>query len=405
MTTAQRIEEYIKECFDTNSLNIHEFFSCIIDGETNDICWTDDKGKIDMDIVNYASELLGISVEDILTRSDDARARWGRKYPYVWKKRAFDHAYKRTFYGNAYDTMRLYEAIFDTKFDVPYPTRYNYPDVINRLVEQLKDIDKSLPGTFHPNADLTDMVINTENFCEFDEIEEMTLSFIDMLTNAKSLFLKAVHQGLTEDEISEYNFLTTVLGIRDRYYVRGYLRYNELITVRDLYSEINADNFNEYVVFRKAELFRPWCCTGFIKNRELVEKYLEVFPAAKGLMRQFADSVSQFYCSFVWSDAQPEELDEIDLMYGITEVDENAPKQRTYLYVPKTKEELNGADEISDTLRAYCRPAKLGGIAIKSVVESTAQSVKHITYLMNKVHHNNFVDWRLSELSGGGDDE
>ena len=405
MTKAQRIEEYIKECFDTNSINIQEFFSNICDGETYDICWTDEKGKIDMDVVNYASELLGISVEDILTRNDDARGKWGRKYPYVWHKRSFDHAYKKTFYGKGYDAMRMYEAIFDTKLDAPYPTRYNYPDVIDRLIDQLKEIDKSLPGTFHPDAELTNMVIDTDNFCEFGDIKETTLSFIDMLTNAKALFLKAVHQGLTQDEIMEYNFLTTVLGIRDRYYVRGYLRYNELMIARELYSEINEDNFDEYVVFRKADLFKPWCCVGFIKNRELVEKYLKVFPRAKGLMRQFADSVSQFYCSFVWSDAQPEELDEIDLMYGITEVDENAPKQRTYLYVPKTKEELNGADEISATLRSYCRPAKLGGIAIKSVVESTAHSVKHITYLMNKVHHNNFVDWRLSEQSGGTDNE
>ena len=405
MTKAQRIEAYIKECFETNNINIKEFFSYFDDGESSDICWTEEKGKRNMNAVNYASELLGITVDDILTRSDEARAKWGKKYPFVWKKRAFDHAYKRTFYGKGYDTMRMYEAIFDTKLDVPYPTRYNYQDVINRLIEQLKEIDKSLPGTFHPDAELLDMVIDTENFCEFEEIEETTLSFIDMLTNAKALFLKAVHQGLTAEEIMEYNFLTTVLGTRDRYYVRGYLRYNELMAVKELYAEINEDNFAEYVVFRKAELFKPWCCTGFIENRVLVEKYLVAFPAAKGLMRQFADRVSQFYCSFIWSDAKPEEPDEVEIEFGLVDVDENAPKQRSYLYVPKTKEELNGADEISDTLRSYCRPAKLGGIAIKSVVESTAQSVKHITYLMNKVHHNNFIDWHLSEQSGGGNDE
>lgn len=405
MTKAQRIEAYIKECFETNSINIKEFFSNICDGEANDICWTDNKGKININVVSYASELLGISVDDILTRSDEARAKWGRKYPFVWKKRAFDHAYKKTFYGKGFDTMRLFEAIFDTKLEEPYPTRYDYQDVTRRLIEQLKEIDKSLPGTYHKGADLTNLVIDTENFCDFSDIEEMTLSFIEMIQNAKKLFVKAIHQDLDANEIMEYNFLTSVLGVRDRYYVRGYLRYNELVAARELYSEVNEDNFEEYIIFRKADTFRPWCCVGFIENRELVEKFLAAVPSAKGLMRQFADSVSQFYCSFIWSDAAPVEPDEVELEYGINYDDEEAPRQHTSLYVPKTPEELNGADAISEKLRSYCRPAKLGGISVKVTKNSAERSLKHITTLMKLVHHNNYIDWQLSEQSGGGTNE
>lgn len=407
MTKAQRIEAYIKECFETNCINIKEFFSNICEGKAYDICWTDKNGKIDMEIVSYASELLGISIDDILTRNDEAQAKWWRRYPYVWHKKAFDEAYKRTFFGDGYDIMRLYEVIFDTKTDAPYPTRYDYQDVKKRLFNELKEIDKSLPGTYHEGAHLTNLMIDTDNFCEFEEIEEMTLSFIEMMKNAKALLLKAVHQDLTPEEAMEFNFLSTSLGVRDRYYVRGYLRYNDLVAIRDLYSEINEDNFDDYVIFRKADNFKPWCCVGFVKNRELVEKYLEVVPQAKGLMRQFADDVSQFYCTFVWSDAKPIEPDEIELEYGITYDEEEAPKERTSLYVQKTKEELNGADSISDSLRAYCRPAKLGGIPVKIAKNSAERSLKHITHLMKLIHHNNLVEWRISRqsLSGGGANE
>lgn len=407
MTKVQRIEAYIKECFDTYCINIKEFFSTTYEGKAYDICWTGKNGKIDMEIVSYASELLGMRVDDILTRNDEAQAKWWRKYPYIWHKKAFDQAYKRTFYGDGYDVMHLYEVIFDTKLDTPYPTRYDYQDITKRMLDELKEIDKSLPGTYHAGAHITNLMINTDNFCEFDEIEDMTLSFIEMIKNAKALLLKAVHQDLTPDEAREFNFLSTILGVRDRYYVHGYLHYNDLVAIRDLYAEINEDNFDEYVIFRKADHFKPWCCIGFVKNRDLVEKYLEAVPQAKGLMRQFTDDVSQFYCTFVWSDAKTIEPDEIEIEYGIDYDEEEARKERTSLYVQKTKDELNGADLISDSLREYCRPAKLGGIPVKITRSSAERSLKHITRLMKLVHHNNFIDWRISRqsLSGGGASE
>ena len=65
MTKAQRIEEYIKECFETYGVPIEEFFSYQDEDGYEDFDWTDGKGKINMKAVNYASELLGISVDEI----------------------------------------------------------------------------------------------------------------------------------------------------------------------------------------------------------------------------------------------------------------------------------------------------------------------------------------------------
>ena len=410
MTKAQLIEEYIKECFETYGVPIEEFFSYQDEDGYEDIDWTDGKGKINMKAVNYASELLGISVDEILTRSDEAMAKWWKKYPYLWHRKAFEYSYARTFYGKGYDDMRLLEAIFDTKLEQPYPTRFDYDDVVRRMIKQLKELNISIPGAYHEGATITKLYIDTENFCEYEDIELMTNSFVDMVIVARDLCLKAIHSELNQEEIQEYNFLTTVLGTRDRYYVRGYLRYNELMKVRELYADISEENFDEYIIFRKADTFHPWCCAGFVNNRMLVEKYLKVVPQAKGRMRQFADKVSQFFCSFIWSDAkemEPDELDEIEAAFGIEEEFTERPKERTTIFVPKNNEELNGADKVSEMLRSYCRPSKLGGIAIKTSPSSAERSLKHITTLLNVVHHNNFIDWCASTLGtvGGGADE
>lgn len=415
MTKAQRIKAYIRECFEENSINIKEFFSNICEGTAYDICWTDKNGKIDMGIVSYASELLGISVDDILTQNDKAITKWWDKYPYFKYTEAYKYAYDRTFYGDGYDSMRLCEVIFDTKIDAPYPTRYNYQDVIKRLLEELKEIDKSLPGTYHKGAHITNLTICTNNFCEFEEIEEMTESFISMLERAKELFLKVIFSELTEDEIKEYNMLVTVLGLRDKYYTGGYLRYNELLLVKDQYKHLTHENFYDDIVFKHGLDFTPWRCKGFIENRDLVVRYLKVMPDAKGFMREFAVAVSQFLCNFVWSDAKPyvfspeeeEEMAYIDELLGQEPVPyDERPKQHTEFYVKKTQEELAGDNFTADLLLKYCRPEKLGGISVRTP-KYTEDPLDRITALLGKVLHNNYIERLpyLADNSGGSKNE
>jgi len=405
MTKAQRIEEYIKECFKTYCIDITEFFSVVIDDEVQDICWTESNGKINMKAVQYASELLGISVDDILARNNDAMAKWWQKYPYLWHLHAYNHAYESTFYGKGYESIKLVEAIFDTKLDQPYPSRYDIKDIARRLDNELKEIDKSLPGTYHKGAHITNLSVTTDNFFEFDEIEEMTESFINIINAFKSLTLKALNDELAQDEIYEFNFLSTVLGFRDRFYVKGFLRYNDLVFAKAIYADVTEQNFDDYFVFRKEFAFRPWCCTGFINNRALVEKYLSVIPTAKAEMRQFSELVSQFYCSFIWSDAELIEPDpETEAFFGKDEFDEPI-KQRTTLYIPKNTEEYGNGAEYANVLIEYCRPAKLGGIPVKTPTNSRVQLFEHFPFMMQHTFANTFQDWCSSHSTGGDANE
>lgn len=408
MTKAQRIEEYIKDCFKTYCIDISEFFSVVTDNEeAQDICWTDNKGKIDMRTVQYASELLGISVEDILALNDEAAAKWWRKYPYLWHLHSFNYAYEKSFFGKGYDSIKMVEAIFDTKLNCPYPPRYNFNDIKKRLEDELKEIDKSLPGTYHKNAKITNLKITTDNFIEFEHIEEMTESFIDMIHTLKSLTLKALKDELPQDEIYEFNFLSTVLGFRDRFYVKGFLRYNDLLFAKSIYSDVTEENFNNYFILRKAFDFKPWHCTGFANNRAIVESFLSVMPSAKAEMRQFSELASQFFCSFIWSDAELEEPD-AELAEYIDEDEPQEPtKQRTTLFIPKTGEEYGDGKEFAKALIEYCRPAKLGGIPVKTPGEcmATAQLIEHFNFMTQHNFTNDFSAWCKSHSSGGGTDE
>jgi len=405
MTKAQRIEAYIKECFDTYSINMKEYFSVMLDGETHDIVWVDKKGKIDMRIVEYVSEILGLNVEDILTRNDNAVAKWWKKYPYLWHLKAYNYAYDSTFFGKGYADMKLFEAIFDTKLDYPYPSRYDIKDIAHRLDQELREIDKSLPGTYHEGAQITNLSVTTDNFCDFDEIEEMTESYITMICNFKVLVLRALKEELSQDEICELNFLSTILGFRDRFYTKGFLRYNELISMRDIFCDVTEENFDDYFVLRKALNFRPWCCLNFVSNKSLVERYLSVLPCAKSEMRRFSVQVSQFFCSFIWSDAELVEPDPEIADYFDDEDLEEPIKQRTTLYIPKTKEEFGNGDEYAKLLIEYSRPVKLGGIQVRTPAEMAERSVLHIQTMMKRTFANDFHTWCAIHSTGGGANE
>lgn len=417
MTKEKKIAAFINECFDSLGVNIKEyFFFDFEEGKWEEIPWCYEDGSANTEALKYAAELLGVSFSDILALNDKVITKWWNKYPYFKHIKTYKYAYDRTFYGDGYDEIRMFEAIFNTKYDGGYPARFSKNSIQRRLEEGLRELDKSLPGTYHNGATITDLRIAAANFCEFEDIVEMTESFISMVERAKELFLKVIFSELDEDEIQEYNMLVTVLGLRDKYYTRGYLRYNEILLVKDQYKHLTTENFYDDIVFKHGLDFTPWRCKGFIENRNLVERYLTVMPDAKGFMREFAVAASQFLCDFLWSDAKPyvfspeeeEEMAYIDELVGQEPIPyDERPKQRTEFYVKKTKEELDGDDVAADLLLGYCRPEKLGGIPVRMPRYTQEASFSRINTLLGKVLHNNFIERcaYLAENSGGGSNE
>lgn len=419
MTKAQRIEEYIKDCFEVFHLNYKEYYYYEFEeGNPEEILWADDKGKISISAVEHASEVLGISVENILACNDDARRKWLRKYPFFWCMPGYEYSYEKSFYAPGFENLRLIERIFDSDLHEQYPVRFDYDDVVKRMIEKLKLQDRVEPGSFHEGASIQQLQITTENFCSFDRIEEMTISFIEMIKTATRLFLKALREELCAEEVEEYNLLVSVLGLRDRYYTRGYLYYNQLLKVKEFYCDLNEETFSSVIVFKRALNFKPWRYSEFICNKDLVQDYLNVMPQAKAIMREYAMEVSRFRCVFIWSDAKPitfspeEEKMLSDFNEVIGEEDipvEQRAKERSFVNIDKTSEELNGEEKTAEKIIGYCRPVKLGGLAVRMPQPDNdpLAMIKHINTLLGKVEHNNYIERIIarSNSSGGASDE
>lgn len=414
MIKAQKVERYIKECFDELSINYKEYFYYDYEdnGNYEDIYWIDESGNINMDAVAHASKILGISVADILSTNEGALLKWLKKYRYFWDIKPFYMAYKKSLCDDSFDTCRLMEVVFDIEDEVNYNSCFNYEDITKRLIMQLRDIDKLLPGTFHHGAQIMNLHIETSRFCRFDNIKEMTESYICMVNTVTNLFLKAIQSELTENEVQEYNLLVSALGLRDPYYTKGYLYYDGLVKAKDTYRTVTSENFNEFVIMKHWKNFQPWRCANFINDRELVERYLSVVPQAKAEMSKYAMSISHFVCDFVWSDAKamvdsPEIEALCDSIYEIVGEApvpiKERPKEHTTLYVKKTVEELFGDDVTAKKITEYCRPEKLGGIPVKAFLSmsdfSMTNSIKRITALLGKISSNNFVQSIVDEAN------
>ena len=131
MANSKDIVKFIKDCFEEYSLNFREIFYYAFNGYLpEEIEWTDQNGQISPRIVSHASEILGLNPEDITSANKDAMDKWFKKYPYYGLVPPFKFAYERTFYGDGFDEIRLFETIFEIKSDLKYPPRFDYRHII-----------------------------------------------------------------------------------------------------------------------------------------------------------------------------------------------------------------------------------------------------------------------------------
>lgn len=393
MARAEKIEEFIRECFEMYGLDYEEFADSSADVRNNPKKFLEIKDGLNMYGVTEAAKVLGVSPEALLNMDEDAAAKWYKKYPYFFHITGFDQAYRRSFHDDSYDTIRLLEVLFNKKPCAP--TRYNYDDVLRRLISLLKEIDKSIPGTYHEDAEMTKIGIYTENFCHYEKIAELVESYITMVKRAEELFLKALIMELSIEEIHEYNFLVSTVGIEDQVgHGYGFLYYDLLKKFIPVYQEEGYADFFSYVRISPLRAPKLWRCAEFASNKDLVQRFVEVYPRAKPLMRDFAMQVSKFSCQFTWSDAEPvrfspeeeAELDDFDRMLGNEPLsEENRAKVQTLVYVPKTAAELNGNNQFADMLRVLSGPVKLGGVALPDRAADKLSNTERIGRVQTRV--------------------
>lgn len=341
-------------------------------------------GELNIYVIESIAAMIGVTPQSLISMSDDSM-KWLKKYPYFIHKPAFDAARRKSFHDNRYDTLHLLEVIYDKILVPEQPTRYNPYEVAQRLESFLRKTDEAFPGTYHKGAKIKDIYMRTDYFSHFDSIDILVSSYLGIINRIQELFFKAWDVELDDEEVKEYNFLVLAIGIQDRECESNkYLLYNNLKSLVRVYRAEGYKSFFSFVRIKHDKQFKPWICAEFSDNKELVQKFVDIFPESKIKMRNYALQVSKYECHFTWSDAElaysAEELeftnDALSSMGETPLTTENVPQAQTSVYLDKTTEELQGDAEYVEKLRTLAGPAKLGGVIARAPELGTLSKIE-----------------------------
>jgi len=363
-----KIQDYVKDYCKTYSINYDYYFS-YYNEELDGGKYVDFEidGKVNMKLIEYASMVLGLSTSDIIEQNEDAFMHWYDKFSFFKYKSKYDYEFIKSYYGKGYDEARMLEVIFEQP--VAKPKKYNYKSVFERMKELLKEIDKYIPGTYHDNASIQKLTISTDNLFHYKNMKQMMKGYFELIDRFEYLFFKGIKEDLQNEEINEYNFLVSVLHVRDSAIRTTGIYYYLLKALRDEYSKEGFTDLLAYVSFNHNSTFEPWRCCEFLLNKDLVQKFSDYHPFFKSRLKEFSKDILQFHCFFTWSDAKPIQHEDDEYMIGTPyyiPLDQRA-KEPTSIYVPKSKEEMNGDDEFVSLLQKLAGPPSLGGIVKREV--------------------------------------
>lgn len=355
------------------------------------------------------SELFGLTYEEILNTTDEGMNKWYNKYEFFLYLPKFRGACLRSTLGEGFAEVHLLKAIFGEKVkDMPYPERYDEDEIKERVIDTLKAMDKIMPGVYHPFAEMNSFKYETDQFCSFPDIGRLVRSLLEMISRAKELFFKAQKEDLEENEILEYNFLVTVLGLNDVASTHN-LYYRNVVALRNVHREENYKDFYSYVRLRSLCWLYPWRAKEFVDDLELAQAYINEYAIMFNEFSEFAKKVGKFSCSFVWAD-EPFIKDDFSTEFPFADI--NDPKvqaikeaferdskpyqKRTHIYIDKTSEELDGDEEYIEKYLRIVGSPKQGGITMPKrelpirhwnnsfIKADFSRSLKHIEALGGK---------------------
>lgn len=380
MKSKEQVAQYVRDYFDRYGLNDYDFFVSSVEDEYGRSEWVEiplfTLGEMDSETLSRISLHTGLSTEEIVNCDEQAATRYLEKYPFIYLFKAYKERFEwyshyKTEFPSAEEWVQ--NAIFTENPEFPVEMRYDYADIKVRLIDKLKEIDAVMPGIYHEDAEITELRFRTDVFFSFPDCGKMMRSFIDMVNRLKELFFKALQAELSRDEINEFNFLGSRLNATDVTAPTFVMNYDTLRKYRKVYIEENLTDFFSYVKIRTFVQSAPWCCKEFFDDMSLVNEFVNIFPRAKAMMREFAMSVSKFECVFVWSDAKPimyspqeeAELDDIDDMMGYKHLPyEQRAKEHTRIYIEKTSQEMFGWEEYVKKVADVVAPPAKGGLSL-----------------------------------------
>lgn len=423
MNNHNKIASYIEMCFEELGLIYDSYFNecnnskALVNALSGVLDCEIKSNKLDDLAITHTSRITGIAEKDIRSTNENPIYEWHDKYSYFELIPRLHSAYNSAYYADGDARQRLISCIFDDPSVLP--TRFNEKEIVRRLWETLLEIEQTNHGAIHENAKLEDIKYTSCTLCSFPKIEVMVDSYLKMFKRVKELLFKAMEEELSEFEIQEYNMLVSVFGLGLKAVPSAHLYYDNLLVFKGLGKTISEETFNKYIKLRCAGNFKPWICKEFIEDRNLVQRYVDAFPEAKGEMRAFAVELSTIECSFSWSDEEVALEDEEDFVPNLNEVfNEEFGEQQTKkpihrILIEKNEDELFGFKKEAELLKSYCRPGKLGGLKINFPKNNTdgIENVEIIRDSLGKLVRNDFfsnfehTSPYLTELIGGGNNE
>lgn len=397
MNRVKEIDAFVHRSFDMYGLDFKQFFSELVDEEE------DEDGipvgghleelslvvgeNIDMDLLTQAATALGVSTEALMQMDRDAVRCWYQKYPYFELRREFEAARQHSLNFASSPEEMMIDAIFNENYRPENHRRYR-GNVKKRLVELLKSYNSVMPGCYHESSEITRLTIQTDNFTHFEQIAELAEGYLSMVERARELFYRLWDEELPEDEANEYNFLVSVLGMRDAGYTPSKPIYYE--TARKfapIYKQEGYTDYSSYIMYRGADFPAFYTCKEFYDNPDLVERMVQEFPDMKAEIGRMAVIAKNFHCSFVWSDEPEPPIDAPfdEYLVGVLHsFGDDVPSWYHRVYVPKTEDELYGDEKYIAICECLSAPASQGGIKI-SVPECRQKSDSSIKRMMARV--------------------
>lgn len=346
------IELFLRRCFSKYLLNYDAYFE-----EDEKITFEpmpepdfDDLDNYDpgndVQYLEKAAEILGTDFESIISFDADAIFKYYDKYVYF---KLFPEA------------LEAYNQQWE-KASEENPRNLN--DIKREIIDITKKYDSYFPGTYHKGADIEKPIISTRIFASFSKSKELWESYIDMVETAQKYFSKVVFEDkiLDDIEIKEYNFLVTVLHIRDAFLNKP-LYYSTLECLCNLY---RSEGYSEFYSYAKIDLglfteveIHPWCFVETACDRDIIQKYVNIHPViggkhTKDYLLQYVMEVKNLHCVFSWSDAQYIDWDE----------ENSTIKERTDIYLPKSQHQIEKFAKTYDSISKIVAPPIQGGITM-----------------------------------------
>lgn len=377
MSNIEQITTYISDLFELYHMNTYGFFEDYDDELEESVEVPLFRfGEIDDETLQKLSANFGLTKEEILNTDEEAAKKYWNKYPFFRLFR--DYLAQWKWNQQFKDPMPsaeelLLNAIFTDNEGYPVRVRYNMSSVKERLINQLKEIDEYMPGTYHAGAEITDLKVATQTLFTFPQCTEMLRAFLDITDRIQELFFRAIKEELSAEEANEMNFLVSWTDAIDVATPSTKITYDTVRAYRNVYIAEGYDDFFAYAKFKRFIGINPWRCQEFFDDIELVKKLVFTFPQAKGEMRKFALELTKFECDFQWSDAEPiqysdeeeKELEQIDNWLGARHIPiEERPKARTRIYVDKNRSETYGWGKYIKVLKKMSGPVSKGGLEI-----------------------------------------